>query len=94
MPLTASVESGQSSPSLSTGGGATASVGVGVGAGTDDAAGGATTGFLFSGCGVCDTPVFTELLESEPPLNTAKATPTMMARISTAMPIASPRRRQ
>ena len=33
MPLTASVESGQSSPSFSTGGGMTAAVGVGVGAG-------------------------------------------------------------
>jgi hypothetical protein len=55
MPLTARVESGQSSPSLRMGGGATASVGVGVGAGAADAGGaGATTGVLFSGCGFCD----------------------------------------
>ncbi len=47
MPLTASVESGQSSPSCSTGGGATAAVGVGVGAGA--LAAGGTTGVLTSG---------------------------------------------
>src|SRR6476660_7294955 len=47
MPLTASVESGQSSPSLSTGGGMTAAVGVGVGAGACWAGG--ITGVLTSG---------------------------------------------
>src|SRR6478672_10577193 len=47
MPLTASVESGQSSPALSTGGGVTAAVGVGVGGGTSAAGG--TTGDLTSG---------------------------------------------
>ena len=47
MPLTASVESGQSSPSCSTGGGVTAAVGVGVGAGAFTAGG--TTGDLTSG---------------------------------------------
>ena len=47
MPLTASVESGQSSPSCSTGGGVTAAVGVGVGAGAFAAGG--TTGVLTSG---------------------------------------------
>ena len=47
MPLTASVESGQSSPSCSTGGGVTAAVGVGVGAGALTAGG--TTGVLTSG---------------------------------------------
>src|ERR1700738_872366 len=47
MPLTASVESGQSSPSLSTGGGMTAAVGVGVGGGACCAGG--TTGVLTSG---------------------------------------------
>ena len=44
MPLTASVESGQSSPSCRTGGGATAAVGVAVGAGA--LAAGGTTGVL------------------------------------------------
>src|SRR6476661_5118263 len=47
MPLTASVESGQSSPSLSTGGGNTAAVGVGVGGGACWAGG--ITGVLTSG---------------------------------------------
>src|SRR5688572_28945708 len=47
IPLTASVESGQSSPSLSTGGGMTAAVGVGVGAGACGAGG--RTGDLTSG---------------------------------------------
>ena len=47
MPLTASVESGQSSPSCSTGGGMTAAVGVGVGAGA--LAAGGTTGVLTAG---------------------------------------------
>ena len=47
MPLTASVESGQSSPSWSTGGGTTAAVGVGVGGGACWAGG--TTGDLTSG---------------------------------------------
>ncbi len=47
MPLTASVESGQSSPSLSTGGGMTAAVGVGVGGGACCAGG--MTGVLTSG---------------------------------------------
>ncbi len=44
MPLTASVESGQSSPSLSTGGGVTAAVGVGVADGAS--CGGGTMGVL------------------------------------------------
>src|SRR6185312_402618 len=47
MPLTASVESGQSSPSLSTGGGMTAAVGVGVGGGACCAGG--ITGVFTSG---------------------------------------------
>src|SRR5690242_12140556 len=47
MPLTASVESGQSSPSLRIGGGTTAAVGVGVGAGACCAGG--TTGVFTSG---------------------------------------------
>ncbi len=47
MPLTARVESGQSSPSLSTGGGVTAAVGVGVGGGACGAGG--STGDLTSG---------------------------------------------
>src|SRR4029077_7645355 len=47
IPLTANVESGQSSPSLSTGGGMTAAVGVGVGGGACWAGG--ITGVLTSG---------------------------------------------
>lgn len=47
MPLTASEESGQSSPSLSSGGGTTAAVGVAVGGGASCAGG--ITGVLTSG---------------------------------------------
>ena len=49
MPLTASVESGQSSPSLSTGGGCDRRGGVGVGGGACWAGG--TTGVFTSGAG-------------------------------------------
>src|SRR5690349_2147711 len=51
-PLTASVESGQSSPALSTGGGSTAAVGVGGGGPTSSPAGGSTW-VLTSGLGPC-----------------------------------------
>src|SRR5690625_6600892 len=57
-PLTASAESGQSSPSLSTGGGCTDAVGVGAGGGLSEAGG--TTGVLpsgsVSGCSVTAAP--------------------------------------
>src|SRR5690242_1063507 len=101
MPLTARLESGQSSPSLSTGGGMTASVGVGATAtgpdGVSAGGGGATTGVLFSGCGFCGPAadvVFVALFESEPPLKMMKATPTTIAVTTATMPIARARRRQ
>jgi hypothetical protein len=101
MPLTASVLSGQSSPSLSTGGGVTAAVGVGVGAGALTAGG--TTGVLTSGFSpgsgvgatagtgaglsafVVSPPVFMTIITT-----TAAMTPTTR----TAMPIARALRRQ
>ena len=102
MPLTASVESGQSSPSLSTGGGTTAAVGVGVGAGTCGAGG--ITGVLISGfspgsgvgaaAGVGAR--FSAFALSEPVLflTTMTTTAAMMAMTSTAMPSANALRRQ
>src|SRR5215218_3740258 len=104
MPLTASVESGQSSPSLRTGGGVTAAVAVGVGAGAS--CGGGMIGVLTSGFspgnGVGGTPagcdcsalVFSGF--DEPPVvftitNTSAATTPIT---TTAMPNANARRRQ
>src|SRR6202158_837529 len=101
MPLTASVESGQSSPSLSTGGGMTAAVGVGVGAGGCCAGG--TTGVVTSGfspgncvvAAACAGVGLSAVLSSVPVLfittNTATAATTPMT--STAMPSASALRR-
>ena len=100
MPLTASVESGQSSPSLSTGGGVTAAVGVGVGAGLRSAGG--TTGVLTSGfspgsgVGVAAGAGLSAFFVSAPALldtimiTTAAITPTTSA----AIPNASALRRQ
>src|SRR5690348_6833402 len=57
MPLTASVESGQSSPSLRTGGGVTAAVGVAVGGGAFGGGGciGVWTSGFSPGSGVGET---------------------------------------
>src|ERR1700761_7516581 len=102
MPLTASVESGQSSPSFSTGGGVTAAVGVGVGAGALTAGG--TTGVLTSGfspgSGVGAAagvgPGLSAVLVSPPELFMTNMTTTaaMTPITRTAMPIASALRRQ
>ena len=97
-PNTASVESGQSSPALSTGGGATAAVGVSAGCSGFCPAGG-TTGDLTSGAapGFCAAA-----LPALPPVVLAPAlllrTATMIAMTmpitTTAIPNANPRRRQ
>src|SRR5215207_6147937 len=100
MPLTASVESGQSSPSLSTGGGTTAAVGVGVGAGTCGAGG--TTGVLTSGfspgsgVGPAAGADLGAFLFSEPVLfiKTMTTTTAITPMTSTATPTASALRRQ
>src|SRR5260370_31384191 len=102
MPLTASVESGQSSPSLSTGGGMTAAVGVGVGAGACCAGG--TTGVLTSGfspgssvgAAACAGVGLSAVLFSVPVLfiTTSTTTATTTAKTRTAMPSASALRRQ
>jgi hypothetical protein len=102
MPLTASVESGQSSPSCSTGGGITAAVGVGTGAGT--CAGGGTIGELTSGLspgsgvGAADAPAagLSDAVGSAPePLDTTiSTTAATIPMTTTETPIASALRRQ
>src|SRR6478609_2815555 len=100
MPLTASVESGQSSPSLSTGGGVTAAVGVAVGGGACGAGG--TTGDLTSGfspgsgvgaaalvVGFGSVVVLPVAFDT-----TTTTTATMMATTRAATPMASIRRRR
>src|SRR5262245_32686912 len=102
MPLTASVESGQSSPSLSTGGGMTAAVGVGVGGGACWAGGitGVLTSGFSPGSGVGAAAAvgagFLALLLSVPGvlLMTTTTTAAITAITSTAMPSANALRRQ
>src|ERR1700761_7769305 len=89
-PRTASVASGQSSPSLSTGGGATAAVGVSAGCSGFWPAGG-TTGDLTSGAAPGAAPDFSAAaFPALPPVVLAPAelltTATMIA---TTMPIAT-----
>jgi hypothetical protein len=102
MPLTASVESGQSSPSFSTGGGITAAVGVGVGGGALTAGG--TTGVLTSGfspgsgvgAAACVGAGLTAFFVSAPEvfMKTMTTTAAMTPITRTAMPSASALRRQ
>src|SRR5262245_47773766 len=98
MPLTARVESGQSSPSLSTGGGVTAAVGVGVGGGACCAGG--TTGVLTSGfspgngVAVAEGLVSVFLVSLDPVPTTSPTMAATMATTTTAIPIASALRRQ
>src|SRR6185437_10585772 len=96
-PLTASVESGQSSPSLSTGGGCTAAVGVSGGWPASSPAGGSTW-VLTSGFAPCAAGAgflaAVEVLAPALPLRTATMIATTMAITTTATPIANPRRRQ
>src|SRR6202011_4079488 len=90
IPLTASVESGQSSPSLSTGGGMTAAVAVGVWTG---GGGNGVIGDFTSGCGfgaAAAAGVFAGLavfLVSAPalPVSTVMTTATMMPIPTTAL---------
>src|SRR5690242_7091736 len=104
-PLTASVESGQSSPSFSTGGGCTAAVGVGdsgfwpCGAGTGAGPSGATGGGAW-GAGdpglLCAELGLSALAGFAPALLLMKAmtVATTIPITTTAMPRARPRRRQ
>ena len=102
MPLTARVESGQSSPSLSTGGGVTAAVGVGVGGGACCAGGitGVLTSGFSPGSGVGAAAAvgagFSAFLLSVPVVfvTTTTTMAAMTAITSTAMPSASALRRQ
>ena len=105
MPLTASVESGQSSPSLSTGGGVTAAVGVGVGGGACCAGGitGDLTSGFSPGSGVggaaavvacCSALVLSASPEPPVVLTTTTTMAAMTPITSTAMPIANALRRQ
>src|SRR6476620_3222328 len=101
MPFTASVESGQSSPSLSSGGGVTAAVGVAVGGGACWAGG--TTGVLTSGfspgSGVGGAAAAEDssagLVSAPELLVTITATiAAMIPTTTTAIPMANARRRQ
>src|SRR5687768_5553371 len=102
MPLTASVESGQSSPSCRTGGGTTAVVGVGTGGGAWAAGG--TTGVLTPGSspgsgvgGAASLFADGSVAAPSDPLLLATTTATMAATMtitSTATPIASALRRR
>jgi len=102
MPLTANVESGQSSPSLSTGGGMTAAVGVGVGGGACCAGGitGVLTSGFSPGSGVGAAagvgPGLSAFLVSEPVtfMTTTTTTAAITPITSTAMPSANALRRQ
>src|SRR5271166_955598 len=95
-PLTASVESGQSSPSFSTGGGVTAAVGVGAGGWTWGVIGVLTSGI---GCGALEAAgldCLSAFLVLAPtlPVITVTTTATTMPITTTATPSARPRRRQ
>src|ERR1700761_7015916 len=98
MPLTARVESGQSSPSFSTGGGTTAWTGVGVGAGVCGAGGsiGLLTSGLSPGRGVGAALVEAGLAVVSLVLlvNTTTTTAITMTRTSAATPSARNRLRR
>src|SRR6202021_1994721 len=95
-PLTASVEAGQSSPSLSTGGGCTAAVGVSAGWAVFSAAGGCPRVLDLGVVPGAPCPAWVgflalEVLAPALPLTTATMIATTMAITTTATPIANPR---